>query len=202
MSTGWEPKTLVGRLVKEGKITSIEELFANNYRITEPEIVDLLVPNLQQEVIDIKLVQRQTDAGEKSRYKAIVAVGNGDGLIGLGTAKSTQVVMAIERAVNRAKMNLIYVQRGCGSWECACGEPHSLRVTVKGKCGSVEVHLLPAPRGLGLVAGDIAKIMLRLAGVSDCWLRSFGETRTPLSMAGAVYDALKRTNYIVLPSMW
>ena len=202
MSTGWEPKTLVGKLVKEGKITSIEELFANNYRVTEPEIVDYLVPNLQQEVIDIKLVQRQTDAGEKSRYKAIVAVGNGDGLVGLGTAKSTQVVMAIERAVSRAKMSLIYVQRGCGSWECACGEPHSLRVMVKGRCGSVEAHLLPAPRGLGLVAGDIAKIMLRLAGVRDCWIRSFGETRTPLSMAGAIYDALKKTNYIVLPSMW
>lgn len=192
----------MGSLVKEGRITSIEELFANNYRITEPEIVDYLVPNLQQEVIDIKLVQRQTDAGEKSRFKAIVAVGNGDGLIGLGTAKSSQVVMAIERAVSRAKMSLMYVQRGCGSWECACGEPHSLRVVVKGKCGSVEVQLLPAPRGLGLVAGNIAKIMLRLAGVGDCWMRSFGETRTSLSMAGAVYDALKRTNYIVLPGTW
>ncbi|MEM0444750.1 MAG: 30S ribosomal protein S5 [Nitrososphaerota archaeon] len=202
MSTAWEPKTLVGRLVKEGRITSIEELFANNYRITEPEIVDFLVPNLQQEVIDIKLVQRQTDAGEKSRFKAIVAVGNGDGLVGLGTAKSAQVVMAIERAVSRAKMNLMYIQRGCGSWECACGESHSLRVAVKGKCGSVEVQLLPAPRGLGLVAGNIAKIMLRLAGVQDCWLRSFGETRTSLSMAGAVYDALKRTNYMVLPEAW
>jgi len=202
MSAEWEPRTITGRLVKEGKISSIEELYANNYRITEPEIVDKLVPDLQQEVLDIRLVQRQTDAGEKSRFKAIVAVGNGAGLIGLGTAKSTQVVMAIERAVSRAKVNLIPVVRGCGSWECACGEEHSLRVAVKGKWGSVEVQILPAPRGLGLVCGSIGKIMLRLAGISDCWTRSFGETRTSLSMAGAVYDALRRTNYVVLPSMW
>jgi small subunit ribosomal protein S5 len=52
------------------------------------------------------------------------------------------------------------------------------------------------------VAGDVAKIILRLAGVKDCWTRSFGETRTPLSMAGAVFDALRRSNTIVLPSMW
>jgi SSU ribosomal protein S5P len=202
MSDSWQPRTKIGMMVKEGKIASIEELFMNNYRITEPEIVDYLVPNLQQEVLNIKLVQRQTDAGEKSRFKAVVAVGNGDGLVGLGTGKSTQVVMAIERGVSRAKMNLIYVQRGCGSWECACGEPHSLRTVLRGKRGSVEIVLLPGPRGLGLVAGDVAKIILRLAGVKDCWTRSFGETRTPLSMAGAVFDALRRSNTIVLPSMW
>jgi small subunit ribosomal protein S5 len=186
MSDSWQPKTKIGMMVKEGKIASIEELFMNNYRITEPEIVDYLVPNLQQEVLNIKLVQRQ----------------NGDGLVGLGTGKSAQVVMAIERGVSRAKMNLIYVQRGCGSWECACGEPHSLRTVLRGKRGSVEIVLLPGPRGLGLVAGDVAKIILRLAGVKDCWTRSFGETRTPLSMAGAVFDALRRSNTIVLPSMW
>ncbi|MEM3395069.1 MAG: 30S ribosomal protein S5 [Nitrososphaerota archaeon] len=202
MSTEWQPRTTVGRLVKEGKITSIEELFAQNLRITEPEIVDVLIPTLEQEVIDVKLVQRQTDAGEKSRFKAIVAVGNRDGFVGLGTGKSPHVVMAIESAVSKAKMNLTYVRRGCGSWECACGDPHSIESVVEGKWGSVRVIVLPGPRGLGLVAGEVAKIILRLAGVNDCWTRSFGETRTTLSMAGAVFQALKNTNRIVLPTFW
>jgi small subunit ribosomal protein S5 len=198
----WQPKTKVGQLVKSGKISSIEELFANHYRVTEPEIVDYLVPNIEQEVIDIQIVQRQTDAGERSSYRAIVAVGNRDGCVGLGVGKSTQVVMAIEKAAMKAKMNLTYVVRGCGSWECACGEPHSFVYRTVGKYGSVRIEILPGPRGLGLVAGDVAKTILRLAGVSDCWTRTFGETRTPLSMSGAAYMALKNTLKFVLPAQW
>lgn len=57
----WSPTTYVGRLVKEGKITSIDEIFANNLVIKEPEIVDALLPNLKHEVIDVKIVQKQTD---------------------------------------------------------------------------------------------------------------------------------------------
>ncbi|MCS7126837.1 MAG: 30S ribosomal protein S5 [Thaumarchaeota archaeon] len=198
----WTPRTKVGQLVRSGRINSIEELIANHYRITEPEIVDYLMPNIEQEVIDIQMVQRQTDAGERSSYRAIVAVGNRDGYVGLGVGKSTHVVMAIEKATMRAKMNLSHVVRGCGSWECACGEPHSLITRVRGKYGSVEIEVLPGPRGLGLVAGDIAKTILRLAGVEDCWTRTFGETRTPLSMAGATYVALKNTLKFVLPAAW
>lgn len=198
----WIPRTKVGRMVKEGKITSLMELFANHLKITEPEIVDHLLPGLEQEVIDIKLVQKQTDAGEKSRFKAIVVVGNRDGFVGLGTGKSVHVVSAIEKAIRDAKMKIIPVRRGCGSWECACGAPHSLPTKVEGKWGSVRIELLPAPRGLGIVAGETAKAVLELAGIQDVWTRTFGETRTTLSFAGATYMALKNTNKIVLPTSW
>ncbi|MCS7143048.1 MAG: 30S ribosomal protein S5 [Aigarchaeota archaeon] len=202
MTDEWEPKTKTGKLVKEGKIASIEELFSMNMRILEPEIVDVLLPKLEQEVLDIKLVQKQTDAGEKSKYKAIVAVGNRDGYVGLGAGKSVHVVSAIEAAVKRAKTNLSYVRRGCGSWECACNDAHSLETVIEGKWGSVKILMIPGPRGLGLVAGDIAKTILRLAGVRDCWTRTFGETRTTLSMAGATFMCLKATNKVVVPSVW
>lgn len=192
----------MGRLVQEGKINSLDQIFQMHGRVLEPEIVDRLLPNLEQEVIDVKLVQRQTDAGEKTRFKALVVVGNRDGYIGIGTGKSTQVVLAIEKAIRNAKLNIVPVVRGCGSWECACGEPHSLLVKSEGKYGSVRVQLLPAPRGLGLVAGESQKVVLALAGVKDCWTRSFGETRTSLSVVGAVYEALKRTAEAVLPSLW
>jgi len=188
--------------VQEGKINSLDQIFQMHGRVLEPEIVDRLLPNLEQEVIDVKLVQRQTDAGEKTRFKALVVVGNRDGYIGIGTGKSTQVVLAIEKAIRNAKLNIVPVVRGCGSWECACGEPHSLLVKSEGKYGSVKVQLLPAPRGLGLVAGESQKVVLALAGVRDCWTRSFGETRTSLSVVGAVYEALKRTAEAVLPSLW
>lgn len=198
----WVPRTKVGRMVKEGKITSIGEIFANNLRITEVEIVDQLLPGLEQEVLDINLVQKQTAAGERSKFRAIAIVGNRDGYVGLGTGKAVHVVSAIEKAVRNAKLNLIPVRRGCGSWECACGAPHSLPTKVEGKRGSVRIELIPGPRGLGIVAGEAARIVLELAGVQDVWTRTYGETRTTLSFAGAVFEALRNTNKIVLPTMW
>jgi len=199
---GWVPRTELGRMVLEGKITSMEQIFQNHLKITEPEIVDYLLPGLEQEVIDVKIVQRQTDAGEKTRFKAIVVVGNRDGYVGLGTGKAVHVVSAIEKAIRAAKLNIIPVRRGCGSWECGCGEPHSMSTITGGKWGSVKLYILPGPRGLGIVAGEVPKRLLELAGVRDCWTRSFGETRTTLSFVGATYMALRNTNKIVMPEMW
>lgn len=198
----WMPKTKVGRLVVEGKITSMLDAILNGYVIQEAEIVKLLLPDLEYEVLEIRLVQKQTDAGEKSRFRAAVVVGNRNGWIGLGTGKAKQVHKAIEKALNRALLNIVPVRRGCGSWECGCGADHSLAVATEGKRGSVEVKLLPGPRGLGLAAGDTAKVVLELAGIQDCWVVARGETRTILSYAGAIYDALKNTYKIQTKDVW
>jgi len=198
----WTPRTRLGRLVLEGKISSIEEIFAEGMKIREPEIVDMLLPDLQEEVIHIGIVQKQTDAGEKTRFKAIVVVGNGDGYVGIGSGKADQVRTAIEKAANEARLNITMVRRGCGSWECGCGQPHSLPFETVGKSGSVVIKIIPGPRGLGLVASEVAKVILRLAGVRDCWTRSYGQTRTVPSFAYAVYNALKRTYEIVTPMDW
>jgi len=188
--------------VLEGRITSMEQVFADHLRIYEPEIVDILLPNIEQEVLDVNLVQKQTDAGERSKFKAFVAVGNRDGFVGVGTGKAPHVLSAINKGVVEAKLAMTRIQRGCGSWECGCGGPHSLLSRVEGKYGSVRIILLPAPRGAGIVAADMAKTVLSLAGVEDCWTRTFGETRTTLSVSGATFEALKNTNKIVLPGMW
>jgi small subunit ribosomal protein S5 len=189
-------------MIQEGKISSIEEVFAEGQKIREPEIVDVLLPDLQEEVININLVQKQTDAGEKSRFKAIVAVGNRDGYAGLGSGKAKQVRTAIEKAAMDARLNIVQVRRGCGSWECRCGKPHSLPFQVRGKCSGVEILLVPGPRGLGIVASEAAKVILGLAGVKDVWTRSFGATRTVPSFAFAVFDALKKTYRLVTPTEW
>ncbi len=198
----WTPRTRLGKMILEGRISSIQEVFMEGLKIRESEIVDVLLPDLQEEVLNINLVQKQTDAGEKSRFKAIVAVGNRDGYVGLGSGKAKQVRTAIEKAAVDARLNVILVRRGCGSWECGCEKPHSLPFKVKGKCGGVEIVLVPGPRGLGIVANDVGKIILRLTGVKDCWTKSYGSTKTIPSFAYAVFDALRKTYSLVTPQDW
>ena len=198
----WVPRTRVGRLVKEGKITRIEEIFRQNLPILEPEIVDILLPNLEHEVLDVTIVQKMTDSGRITRFRAVVVVGNRDGFVGLGKGKARQFRFAIEKAIRNAKLNIIPVRRGCGSWECTCGEPHSVPFTVRGKSGSVEIILKPAPKGTGLVAGDIAKKVLTYAGIRDVWTQTKGETRTSYNFARATYLALRNTYKFVTPADW
>ncbi len=198
----WVPRTQLGKMIQEGRITSIEEVFMGGLQLREPQIVDALLPDLQEEVININLVQKQTDAGEKSRFKAIVAVGNRDGYIGLGGGKASQVRTAIEKAAVDARLKVVPVRRGCGSWECGCGKPHSVPFQVEGKCSSVKIIIIPGPRGLGLVASEVAKVILGLAGIKDCWTRSYGSTRTVPSFAYAIFDALKKTYSLITPTDW
>jgi len=199
---GWIPKTLVGRMVQGGQVVSLEDIFTQGLKIKEPEIIDILLPGLKQEVLGIGFVQKQTDAGEKSRFKAIVAVGNGAGFLGVGGGKARQVRSAIDKATLAAKLNVVPIRRGCGSWECGCGQPHSIPFKVRGKCGSVGIEIIPGPRGLGLVGGETPKTILTMAGVKDCWTRSYGSTSTLGSMGYAIYEALRSTYRIVTPKDW
>jgi small subunit ribosomal protein S5 len=90
----------------------------SNHPIKEPEIVRALVPNMEYEIIEIRLVQKMTDAGRRSKFRAVVAVGNRDGLVGVGSSKAKQVHQAIQKALNRALVSIAPLRRGCGSWEC------------------------------------------------------------------------------------
>ncbi|MDR2720180.1 MAG: 30S ribosomal protein S5 [Nitrososphaerota archaeon] len=198
----WVPKTRLGKMIQEGKITTMEDLFLSGIKISEPQIVDALLPDIQEEVINVNLVQKQTDAGEKSRFKAIVAVGNRDGYIGIGNGKASQVRNAIEKAAANARLNIVPIKRGCGSWECNCGQPHSVPFQVEGKCGGVRVVIVPGPRGLGLVSSEVAKTIFGLAGVKDLWMRSFGATRTVPSYAYAIFDGLRKTYNLITQADW
>jgi len=198
----WVPRTRLGWLVKEGKISSMKEIFDANLVIQEPEIVDYLLPDLKHEVVDVNIVQKQTDAGEMTRFRVLVVVGNFDGFVGMGIGKAKQVRQAINKAIRNAKLNIIPVRRGCGSWACSCREPHSVPFAVEGKAGSVRIRLIPAPKGTGLVAGDAAKVVLRYAGIKDIWTWSKGETRTTLNFVSSVYNALKNTYKFVTVYDW
>jgi len=161
--------------------------------LREPEIVDILLPNLEDEVLSVNMVQRMTDSGRRIKFAITTVVGNGDGYVGLGHVKGKEVGQAIRRSIDDAKLNLIEIKRGCGSWQCGCMKPHTLPYKVLGKCGSVEITFIPAPRGVGLAVGNVAKHVLRLAGVKDAWSLTDGKTRTTVNMARAAFNALQGT---------
>ena len=189
---GWVPKTRLGELVKEGLIT-LEKIFANNLIVKEKQIIDILLPQLNESVVSISMVQQMTASGQRSRFKAVVLVGT-DGFIGVGSAKSREVGPAIRKAIDRAKLSVIPVLRGCGSKECGCGHTHSVPFKVDGKCGSVKIRLIPAPQGVGLACADKVKQVLKLAGIEDIWSKTFGDTRTSENLVKATVTALKNAH--------
>jgi len=197
----WVPCTKLGRLVKDGKIKSLEEIFLFSLAIKEYQIVDhLLGAALKDEVMKLSPVQKVTAAGQRTRFKTYVAVGDGNGHIGIGSKTANEVANAIRGAVINAKMNIVPVRRGY--WGDTSGNPHTVPCKVTGKCGSVRVRLIPAPRGSGIVASVIPKKLLTMAGIEDVYSSSSGHTRTRGNMAMAVYHALGKTYSFLSPEMW
>jgi small subunit ribosomal protein S5 len=190
----WEPKTKLGKLVKTGQITSMHDALNSGFPIREVEIVDLLLPELEDEVLDVNMVQRMTDSGRRVRFAITTVVGNGDGYVGVGVTKGKEVGPAIRKSIDNAKINILELRRGCGSWECGCKEPHSFPFQVKGKCSSVVVILKPAPKGVSLAVSEVPRKILKLAGIKDCWAITKGQTRTTINYAKAVFDALQQLN--------
>jgi small subunit ribosomal protein S5 len=191
ISIEWDPKTRLGVMVKNKEITTMSDALSSGLPLRETEIVDMLLPEVNDEVIDVNMVQRMTDSGRRVKFVITVAVGNTDGYVGLGQAKGKEVGSSIRKAIDNAKMNLIEIRRGCGSWECGCGKAHTIPFAIKGKSGSVEITLKPAPQGIGLATGNVAKKILGLAGVKDCWAFTKGKTKTTVNYANAVFNALK-----------
>jgi len=198
----WVPKTELGRAVKAGEITSIEEIFLQGKKILEHEIVDTLCPGIEEETLEVKSTQRMTDNGRKMQFRAIVLVGDKRGHFGIGAGKSEEVKPAIESAIKNAKRNIIAVPFGCGSWESGAGFKNSIPVSVDGKAGSVRVSLKPAPRGVGLAANEVVKKVLSKAGVKDIWSFSRGHTRSIYNTAMATAHALEQLNVMKLKGGW
>ena len=192
----WIPKTMLGKLVSQGKITTMSEALKTRLPLREPEIVDILLPDLVDEVLDVNMVQRMTDSGRRVRFAITVVVGNQDGFVGLGRFKGKEVGPAIRAAIDVAKLNIIEVKRGCGSWECGCLTPHSLPFNVVGRAGSVVVTVKPAPRGTGLAVGKIAKSVIKMAGVEDAWGFTKGHTKTTINYSIAAFEALRQTSSV------
>merc|ERR1711881_701049 len=126
----------------------------------------------KDEVMKIMPVQKQTSAGQRTRFKAFVAVGDQDGHVGLGVKCAKEVATAIRGAIIAAKLSLVPVRRGY--WGNKIGLPHTVPMKVTGTCGSVSVRLIPAPRGSGVVGSPVLKKMMAFAGIKDVFSSSCG----------------------------
>ncbi|MEM4254335.1 MAG: 30S ribosomal protein S5 [Candidatus Woesearchaeota archaeon] len=203
----WQPKTSIGQKVKSGEITDIDQILDKGHKILESTIVDVLLPNMQNDLLMIgqakgkfgggqrrvfKQTQKKTPEGNKPSFSCVAIVGNGNGYVGVGYGKSKDTVPAREKALRKAKLNIFKIARGCGSWQCGCKTPHSIPFAVEGKCGSIRIRLMPAPKGKGLCMEQETAKILRLAGIKDVWSKTDGNLRSTTNLIGAVIDALKK----------
>jgi len=209
--SSWVPKTVLGTLVKEGKITDIDEVFERGLPILEAEITNALLPTLEEDLLLIgqakgkfgggqrrifRQTQKKTKEGNRIQFATCCVVGNRDGYVGYGIGKSKETVPARDKARRNARLHLLRIRRGCGSWETDERGANSIPFAVTGKCGSVEITLMPAPKGKGLcVEKECAKI-LTLAGIKDIWSKTEGQTKTKLNLIYALFDALEKLSKI------
>lgn len=202
----WVPKTELGKQVLSGKIKDIDEILDTGRKIMEPEIVDKLL-DLRLELLNVgqskgkfgggkrrgwKQTQKKTKEGNVLTFSVLAVVGDGNGHIGLGFGRASETLPAKEKAIRKAKLNIMKVRRGCGSFDDVSEELHSIPVATEGKCSSVYVKLMPAPHGAGLVVGDEIKKIMKLAGIQNIYGKTKGKTRTTINVAKATVESLKK----------
>ncbi len=206
--SGWEPKTKLGREVKDGKIKNIDEILDEGKKILESEIVDTLI-TVKTELVNIgqskgkfgggkrriwRQTQRKTKEGNVPKFSTLAIVGDENGHVGIGMGKSKETLPAREKSVRKAKLNIIKIKRDCSGFDCSCDNLHSVPLKVTGKAGSVIVTLIPASQGTGLVVANELKKVLKLAGIKDVYSKTFGKKRTTFNLIKACFNALEKTN--------
>ena len=207
----WNPKTVIGKKVKNNEITNIDTILDSGYRILEPEIVDTLVPNLAVDLLEVgqskgkfgggkgsiwKQTQKKTSEGTTIKFSTFAVVGNKDGYVGVGFSGAKETVPAREKAIRKAKLNIIKIKRACGSWACNCKTPHSIPFKIDGKCGSVTFIMMPAPRGTGIKAEKKCQKILAFAGITDVYTDTKGSTSTKLNLFKACFESLRNLNLV------
>lgn len=199
-------KTSLAKQAQNKEIKDIDELLNKGKVILESEVTDSLI-ELETELLLIgqskgkfgggqrrvfRQTQKKTREGNKPRFTTFAVVGDKNGHIGMGYGKSKETVLAREKAIRKAKINIFTIRRGSGSWESQSSEPHSIPFTVEGKCGSAIIRLMPAPKGTGLcIEKECAKV-LELAGIQDVWSKTFGQTKNKINLINALEKALKK----------
>ena len=137
---------------------------------------------LDEKVINISRVTKVTKGGRNMRFSATMVVGDGKGLVGIGSGKANEVPEAIKKALQAANKNLVKV---------SLVDNRTIPHEAIGTCGRAKVLIKPAPQGTGIVAGGAARAVLELAGVKDIISKSQG-SNTKVNVAKATLAALQQ----------
>ena len=136
---------------------------------------------LEERVVSISRVTKVTKGGRHFRFAATMAVGDGKGLVGIGTGKANEVPEAIKKGIQAANKNLSKV---------SIVDNRTIPHDAIGECGKARVLIKPAKEGTGVIAGGPVRVVLELAGIKDIVSKSLG-SNTKVNMAKATLEALK-----------
>ena len=134
----------------------------------------------KEQVVQIRRVTKVVKGGKKLSFRAIVIVGNKKGQVGVGCAKASEVIIAIQKAIADGRKNLINVP----IFKTTIPHP------ITGRSGAGSVMLKPASQGTGVIAGGAVRAVLELAGIENILSKSLG-SKSPLNAANATLDALQ-----------
>lgn len=163
-----------------GKSRKNRENKGRNRRRNDEKEAEAPQSEWQERVIQIRRVTKVVKGGKKLSFRAIVIVGNQKGQVGVGCAKASEVIIAIQKAVADGRKNLINVPL------FKTTIPHP----ITGRSGAGAVMLRPASEGTGVIAGGAVRAVLELAGIENILSKSLG-SKSPLNAANATMDALK-----------
>ena len=137
---------------------------------------------LKEKMIAVNRVTKVVKGGRILGFAALTVVGDGDGRIGMGKGKSKEVPVAVTKAMQDARRNMVKVSLKDGS----------IHHKVVGEHGAAHVLVAPAPAGTGIIAGGPMRAVFEVMGVTDIVAKSLGSTN-PYNLVRATLDALKRT---------